>query len=107
MMRAPSGLMVMLVGASLSLLACGGATPRDINFGKDAGADFTPPDLPPPIDTSAAAGVGGTAGVIGTAGATGAAGDPGAAGAGGAAGGGDASDAAVSDGADGPGDAGQ
>jgi hypothetical protein len=66
MMRAPSGLTVMLVGASLSLLACGGATPRDLNFGKDAGTDYTPPDLAGP-DTSANAGAGGAAGLTGTA----------------------------------------
>ena len=104
MMRVPAGLMAMLVGASLSLLACGGATPRDINFGKDAGADFTPPDLATPVDTSSTAGVGGTAGATGTAGDTGTAGAGGSSGAGGAsgaAGASDAGDAAVSDAADG------
>lgn len=95
----------MLAGVALSFLlsflACGGATPRDINFGKDAGTDFTPPDLAGPAtdttaDTNGAAGIaGGTAGASGTAGST--------AGASGTAGGAagsmdDASDAEVSDG---------
>lgn len=90
----------MLAGATLSFLGCGGATPRDINFGKDAGTDFTPPDLagpaPDATDTNGAAGAaGGTAGASGSAGST--------AGASGAAGGAagsmdDASDAEVSDG---------
>jgi hypothetical protein len=98
MMRARSGLSVMLVGASLSLIGCGGSTPRDMYFGKDAGADFTPPDLATPVDATGAAGAAGS-----SAGASGAGGDTsGAAGAGGAAGAdatSDAGDGAVSDGA--------
>jgi len=106
MMRARSGLFVMLVGASLSLIGCGGSTPRDINFGKDAGADFTPPDLATPVDATGAAGTIDATGAAGsTGGASGAGGDTsGAAGAGGAAGGGGATtagDGAVSDGAEG------
>ena len=109
MMSARSGLLVMLAGASLSLIGCGGSTPRDMYFGKDAGADYTPPDLATPVDATGAAGAAGTIDASGAAGSTagvaGAGGDTsGAAGAGGTAGAGGATtagDGAVSDGAEG------
>ena len=72
----------MLAGAVLGL-GCG-STPRDVNFGTDAEADYRPPpdDTQPDTGDAAAtadttpgtAGAGGTTGAAGTGGAGGAAG---------------------------------
>jgi hypothetical protein len=91
----------MLVGGACLLVGCSGSTPRDINFGTDAGAGF---EVPPrsedgPADTPGAAGAAGATsddagGSAGTAGSTaGAAGSTA-----GAAGSADADADAVSDG---------
>jgi hypothetical protein len=46
MARVGHGLLLTLAGASVLVLGCG-STPRDINFGTDAGSDYIAPDVAP------------------------------------------------------------
>ncbi len=44
------GLAIGVIAATWLGLACSSTPPRDINYGTDVGADFTPPDVGAPKD---------------------------------------------------------